>query len=58
MRISFEPHGLLVFIFVTGGGGGGVRLSGARETGACPLPHHRGTDFSVSQRPRPSALDV
>lgn len=23
MRISFEPHSLLVFIFVTGGGGGG-----------------------------------
>lgn len=23
MRISFEPHGLLVFIFVTCGGGGG-----------------------------------
>lgn len=22
MRTSFEPHGLLVFIFVTGGGGG------------------------------------
>lgn len=22
MRISFEPHGLLVFIFVTCGGGG------------------------------------
>lgn len=59
MRISFEPHSLLVFIFVTGGGGGGgVRLSGARETGARPLPCHRGTDFSVSQRPRPRAVDV
>lgn len=41
MRTSFEPHGLLVFIFVTGGGGGGVRLSGARVTGPRPLPCHR-----------------
>lgn len=39
MRTSFEPHGLLVFIFVTGGGG--VRLSGARVTGPRPLPCHR-----------------
>lgn len=28
MRISFEPHGLLVFIFVTCGGGGGVDYQG------------------------------
>lgn len=29
MRISFEPHVLLVFIFVTcGGGGGGVDYQG------------------------------
>lgn len=40
MRISFEPHGLLVFIFVTCGGGGG-RLSGTRVTGPRPLPCHR-----------------
>lgn len=42
MRISFEPHGLLVFIFVTcGGGGERGRLSGARVTGPRPLPCYR-----------------
>lgn len=47
MCIFFELYSLLVFIFVIGGGGGGVRLLGVREIGVCFLLCYCGIDFSV-----------